>query len=155
MPDAPDSKSPSDSSTVVIRRMHPQTANPGGTVFGGVILAQCDEAAGIAASRHARMRVATAAIDAMQFHEPAHIGEVLTCKASVNASFGSSMEVGVRVEAEDTRTGEARHTNSAYFVMVALDEDARPAEVPGLEPQTDDERRRHAAAEDRQAARRS
>lgn len=148
-------KPPSESATVVIRRMHPQTANPAGTVFGGVILAQCDEAAGIAASRHARMRVATAAIDAMQFHAPAHIGEVLTCMASVNATFGSSMEVGVRVEAEDTTTGEARHTNSAYFVMVALDEDGEPAGVPELAPQTADERRRHAAAQERQAKRRS
>jgi acyl-CoA hydrolase len=103
-------------------------------VFGGVILAQCDEAAGIAASRHTRMRVATAAIDAMQFHAPAHIGEVLTCMASVNAVFGSSLEVGVRVEAEDTMTGEARHTNSAYFVMVALDEDGKPADVEGSSP---------------------
>ncbi len=147
--------SPAQSSTVVIRRMHPQNANPAGTVFGGVILAQCDEAAGIAASRHTRMRVATAAIDAMQFHAPAHIGEVLTCKASVNAVFGSSMEVGVRVEAEDTTTGEARHTNSAYFVMVALDEDGKPADVEEVEPSTDEERRRFAAAQERQASRRS
>ena len=146
-------KPPSESSTVVIRRMHPQTANPAGTVFGGVILAQCDEAAGIAASRHTRMRVATAAIDAMQFHAPAHIGEVLTCMASVNAVFGSSLEVGVRVEAEDTMTGEARHTNSAYFVMVALDEDGKPADVEGLEPATEDEQRRHDAAQERHAAR--
>ena len=149
----PDAKPPSESSTVVIRRMHPQTANPAGTVFGGIILAQCDEAAGIAASRHARMRVATAAIDAMQFHAPAHIGEVLTCMASVNATFGSSMEVGVRVEAEDPISGEARHTNSAYFVMVALDEDGRPTEVADVEPGTDDERRRHEAAQERQEAR--
>jgi acyl-CoA hydrolase len=148
-------KPPSASATVVLRRMHPQTANPAGTVFGGTILAQCDEAAGIAASRHARMRVATAAIDAMQFHAPAHIGEVLTCMASVNATFGSSMEVGVRVEAEDPMTGEARHTNSAYFVMVALDEDGKPADVPEVGPQTEDERRRQAAAEKRQAARSS
>ena len=147
------SKPPSESSTVVSRRMHPQTANPGGNVFGGEILAQCDEAAGIAASRHARMRVATAAIDAMQFLAPAHIGEVLTCKASVNATFGTSLEVGVRVEAEDPMTGEARHTNSAYFVMVGLDEDGTPAEVPEVAPQTEDERRRHGAAQERQAAR--
>ena len=146
-------KPPSESSTVVLRRMHPQTANPGGTVFGGIILAQCDEAAGIAASRHTRMRVATAAIDAMQFHAPAHIGEVLTCMASVNATFGSSLEVGVRVEAEDPMTGEARHTNSAYFVMVALDEDGEPAEVPDVDPQSEDDRRRHTAAKERQAAR--
>ena len=149
----PDTKPPSESATVVVRRMHPQSANAGGSVFGGVILAQCDEAAGIAASRHARMRVVTAAIDAMEFLEPAEIGEVLTCKASVNAVFGSSMEVGVRVEAEDTLRGEARHTNSAYFVMVALGEDGSPADAPELEPESDDERRRHEAAQERQRAR--
>src|SRR3712207_6695054 len=141
------------SSVQVVKRMLPSHATPGGTVFGGEILAACDEAAGIAASRHARSRVATAAIDAMQFHAPAHIGEVLTCMASVNATFGSSMEVGVRVEAEDPISGEARHTNSAYFVMVALDEDGRPTEVADVEPGTDDERRRHEAAQERQEAR--
>ena len=146
-------KPPSESSTVVIRRMHPQTANPAGTVFGGIILAQCDEAAGMAAGRHARSMVATAAIDAMQFREPVHIGDVLTCLASVNAVFGSSMEVGVRVEAESTLTGDVRHTNTAYFVMVALDEDGKPRDVPDLEPQDDEGRRREREARERQAAR--
>ncbi len=91
----------------------------------------------------------------MEFHAPARIGEVLTCMASVNATFGSSMEVGVRVEAEDTITGEVRRTNSAYFVMVALDDDGKPAEVPKLSPETEEERWRHAAAQERQASRRS
>ena len=133
--------------------MHPQSANAGGSVFGGVILAQCDEAAGIAASRHARSRVVTAAIDAMEFLEPAEIGEVLTCKASVNAVFGSSMEVGVRVESEDPLSGDVRHTNSAYFVMVALGEDGTPADAPDVTPGSDIERLRHEAAQERQAAR--
>ena len=150
----PDAKPPSDSATVVVRRMHPQSANAGGSVFGGVILAQCDEAAGIAAARHARMRVVTAAVDAVEFLEPAEIGEVLTCRASVNAVFGSSMEVGVRVEAEDTLSGEVRHTNSAYFVMVALDEDGSPADAPDVAPATDVERGRFEEAQQRQAARR-
>ena len=138
---------------IVSRRMLPSDANPAGAVFGGAILAQCDEAAGIAAGRHARRRVVTAAVDAMEFHEPANIGEVLTCKAAVNAAFGSSLEVGVRVEAENVLTGEVRHTNSAYFVMVALDDDGRPTEVDDVEPQDDDARRRHAAAQERQQAR--
>ena len=148
------SKRVADSATITVSRMHPNSANPAGTVFGGVILAQCDEAAGIAASRHARSRVATAAIDAMDFHEPALIGDVLTCKASVNATFGSSMEVGVRVEPEDTLTGDVRHTNSAYFVMVALDEDGKPVDAPEAQAHSDDERRREAAARERQEARR-
>ncbi len=139
--------------TVVVRRMLPSHANPSGAVFGGEILAACDEAAGISAGRHSRRRVVTAAIDAMEFREPARIGEVLTCKASVNAAFGSSMEVGVRVEAEDLMTGEVRHTNSAYFVMVALDDDGEPVDVEDVAPSTDDERRRHAAARERHAER--
>lgn len=139
--------------TVVVRRMLPSHANPSGAVFGGEILAACDEAAGIAAGRHARRRVVTAAIDAMEFREPARIGEVLTCKAAVNAAFGSSMEVGVRVEAEDLMTGEVRHTNSAYFVMVALDDDGKPVDVDDVEPSSDDERRRHAKAGERHARR--
>ncbi|HEX8205368.1 MAG TPA: acyl-CoA thioesterase [Solirubrobacteraceae bacterium] len=139
--------------TLVVRRMLPSHANPAGAVFGGEILKACDEAAGIAAGRHARRRVVTAAVDAMEFVEPARIGEVLTCKATVNAVFGSSMEVGVRVEAEDLLTGDVRHTNSAYFVMVALDDDGSPVDVGDVEPSTDDERRRHAEARERQARR--
>ncbi len=139
--------------TLVVRRMLPSHANPSGAVFGGEILAACDEAAGIAAGRHSRRRVVTAAIDAMEFLEPAHIGEVLTCKAAVNAAFGSSMEVGVRVEAEDLVSGEVRHTNSAYFVMVALGEDGKPADVEDVEPSTEDERRRHAEAVERHSKR--
>ena len=138
----------------VVRRMLPSHANPAGTVFGGEILAACDEAAGIAAGRHARARVATAKIDAMEFLEPAQIGDVLTCKAAVNAVFGSSMEVGVRVEAENTLTGDVRHTNSAYFVMVALDEDAKPMDVPDLEVSGEDALRRQREAEARNEARR-
>src|SRR5688500_7046425 len=134
------------SSVEVVRRMLPSHANPAGTVFGGEILAQCDEAAGIAASRHARARVATAKLDAMEFLEPAQIGDVLTCKAAVNAVFGSSMEVGVRVEAENTLTGDVRHTNSAYFVMVALDEDAKPMDVPDLSVSGEDAERRRREA---------
>ena len=138
----------------VSRRMLPSHANPAGTVFGGEMLAQCDEAAGIAASRHARSRVATAKVDAMEFLEPAYIGDVLTCKAAVNAVFGSSMEVGVRVEAENTLTGEVRHTNSAYFVMVALDEDAKPTDVRDIEVSGEDAERRRREAEERHRARR-
>jgi len=141
--------------TIVVRRMLPSDANPAGNVFGGVILQHCDEAAGIAAGRHARKRVVTAGIDAMEFVEPARIGEVLTCKAAVNAAFGSSMEVGVRVEAEDLMTGEVRHTNSAYFVMVALDDEGSPVDVEDVSPSGEDERRRYDEARRRHEARHS
>ena len=138
---------------IVSRRMSPTEANSAGNVFGGAILALCDEAAGIAATRHARKRVVTAAVDAVEFLEPGNIGELLTCYAAVNAAFGSSMEVGVRVEAEDLMTGEVRHTNSAYFVMVALGDDAKPAEVPDVNPSSDLGRQRYEEAQQRQAAR--
>ena len=135
--------------TLVVRRMLPSHANPSGAVFGGEILKACDEAAGIAAGRHARRRVVTAAIDAMEFVAPAQIGEVLTCKAAVNAVFGSSMEVGVRVEAEDLMTGDVRHTNSAYFVMVALDDEGSPVDVDDVSPSSEDEKRRWKEARER------
>ncbi len=138
---------------VVARRMLPSDANPAGNVFGGRILALCDEAAGIAAMRHCRGRVVTAAVDAVRFLAPSRIGELVTAKASVNAAFGSSMEVGIRVEAEDLMTGEVRHAVSAYLVMVAVDDDARPTGVPAVRPATDDERRREREAQARQAAR--
>ncbi len=141
--------------TLIARRMLPSQANAAGSVFGGEILALCDEAAGIAAMRHARRRVVTAAVDAVEFREPAAIGELLTCKAAVNAVFGSSMEVGVRVEAEDLMSGDVRHTNSAYLVMVALDDDGKPVDVDDVEPDDDDARRRYEHAQERQAARRS
>ena len=141
------------STVEVVRRMLPSHANPAGTVFGGEILAQCDEAAGIAATRHARKRVVTAAVDAVEFLEPGEIGELLTCYAAVNAGFGSSMEVGVRVESENLMTGEVRHTNSAYFVMVALDEDGKPFDAPPLTPSGEDAERRKAEAEERHRAR--
>ena len=150
---SPEPNAAQQSATIVSRRMHPSAANPGGTVFGGIILAQCDEAAGMAAGRHARSMVATAAIDAVRFREPVRIGDVLTCKAEVNAAFGSSMEVGVRVEAEDTLTGDVRHTNTAYFVMVALDEEGKPTDVPAVEPADEDGERRHREAQERHEAR--
>jgi acyl-CoA hydrolase len=135
--------------------MLPSEANAAGNVFGGAILAMCDEAAGIAAMRHCRRRVVTAAVDAVEFREPAAIGELLTCRAAVNAAFGSSMEVGVRVEAEDLMTGEVRHTNSAYVVMVALDDDGKPVDVSDVEPADDLGRQRHEEAQERQRARKS
>ncbi len=140
---------------VVARRMLPSDANPSGHVFGGRLLALCDEAAGIAAMRHCRGRVVTASVDAVRFVAPSHIGEVITARASVNAAFGSSMEVGIRVEAEDLMTGEVRHAVSAYVVMVALGEDGSPVDVATVRPESDEERRREREARERQAERRS
>ena len=89
----------------------------------------CDEAAGIAAVKHSRCRVVTAAIDRMTFLHPVYVGQLLTCRASVNAAWHTSMEVGVRVESENPRTGEVMHTSTAYLTMVAVGDDGQP--VPG------------------------
>ena len=133
--------------------MQPADANFLGVIHGGVILKQIDEAAGTCAYRFARTRVVTAAIDRMSFHYPVQIGNLVVCKATVNWAGRSSMEIGVRVEAEDLATGVWLHTNSAYLVFVALDDERRPTAVPELLLETADERRRWAAAEERRRVR--
>ena len=117
-------------------------ANLAGNVHGGVIMYLCDEVAGIAAVRHCGGRVVTVAMDRMTFLNPVYVGHLVTVKATVNATWRSSMEVGVRVEAENIRSGEVTHTSTAYLTMVALDDEGKPTEVPGIEPQTPDEERR-------------
>jgi acyl-CoA hydrolase len=117
-------------------------ANTAGNVHGGVIMHLCDEVAGIAAVRHSGRRVVTAAMDRMTFLHPVFVGDLVTVKATVNAAWRSSMEVGVRVEAENVRTGEVTHTSTAYLTMVALDDEGRPASVPPVAPETPDEERR-------------
>ncbi len=122
-------------------------ANSAGFVHGGVVMKLCDEAAGIAAIRHCGRRVVTAAVDRMTFILPVNVGELLTCSASVNAAWRTSMEVGVRVEAENPLTGERHHTSTAYLTMVAIDDDGRPAPAPSLVVESDTERRRQREAE--------
>jgi len=143
----------SASSVILSRVMHPNDASYMGTVHGGVILRMLDEAGGMAAFRHARKPVVTAAIDSMSFLAPVHVGNLVTAHASVNSVGRSSMEVGVRVEAEDLLTGKLMHTASAYLVYVALGRQGKSLRVPALIPQTPDERRRQAAAELRRRAR--
>ncbi len=117
-------------------------ANSAGNVHGGVIMHLCDEVAGIAAVRHSGGRVVTAAMDRMTFRHPVFVGQLVTVKATVNAAWRTSMEVGVRVESENVRSGEVLHTSTAYLTMVALDDEGSPAPVPPLEPETPDELRR-------------
>ena len=133
--------------------MMPQHANILGPVFGGVILAMMDKAAAVAAIRHARRSCVTASIDRVDFREPIHVGELVVMRASVNYAGRSSMEVGVRVEAEDLVSGFRRHTNSAYLTFVAIDRAGRPVEVPELVPETPDDRRRYTAAQARRRLR--
>ena len=124
-------------------------ANSAGSVHGGTVMKLCDEVAGLAAVRHSRCRVVTAGMDRMTFLEPIHIGELVTFTASVNAAWRTSMEVGVRVTAEQPRHGGVRHTNTAYLTMVALDDDGRPTEVPPLAVVSSDEQRREREAQTR------
>jgi acyl-CoA hydrolase len=135
------------SQAALVRWMGLIDANSAGFVHGGVVMKLCDEAAGIAAIKHCRQRIVTAAIDRMTFLHPVHVGELLSCKASLNAVWRSSMEVGVRVEAENPRTGEVRHTSTAYLTMVAVDDDGRPTSVPPLTAESADEQRRMREAE--------
>jgi acyl-CoA hydrolase len=122
--------------------MGPADANTAGNVHGGVIMHLCDEVAGIAAVRHSGTRVVTAAMDRMTFRHPVFVGQLVTVKATVNAAWRTSMEVGVRVESETVRSGDVLHTSTAYLTMVALDDDGNPSEVPPIDPQTPDETRR-------------
>jgi acyl-CoA hydrolase len=139
----------SASSSILIRWMAIQDANSAGFVHGGAVMRMCDEAAGIAAIRHCGMRAVTAGMDRMTFTEPVWVGELLRCCATVNAVWRTSMEVGVRVEAENPVTGEVRHTSTVYLTMVAVDEKGKPKPVPPLIVEGETEKRRQREAETR------
>ncbi|MDA8140348.1 MAG: acyl-CoA thioesterase [Desulfobacteraceae bacterium] len=138
-----------ESSLVVSYLVMPADTNPAGNVHGGVIMKHIDNTAGIVAYRHARANVVTASIDRLDFHNPAFVGELLTLKACLNYVGRSSMEIGVRVEAENLLSGEVRHIASAYLTFVSLDEKHRPKEVPQLLFQTEGECRRNREAIER------
>lgn len=142
-----DAKPASESRAMLARWMGILDANSAGNIHGGTVMKLCDEAAGLAAIKHSRQRVVTAAMDRMTFLVPIHVGELVTFSAMVNAVWRTSMEVGVRVDAENLRSGETRHTNAAYITMVALDDDGNPAPVPALIAETADEQRRMREAE--------
>jgi acyl-CoA hydrolase len=148
-----ESRSVSVSKTVVARVMMPQDANISGNVFGGTILKMVDEICYVAATKHARTNIVTASVDSMRFLSPVHVGDLLTLKANVNAVWHTSMEVGVRIEAEDPRADEVRHTGSSYLTVVALDSEGRPTEVPDLLLETDEDERRNQEARRRRARR--
>jgi acyl-CoA hydrolase len=139
----------SESCSELIRWMGPQDANGAGFVHGGVVMRMCDEVAGIASIRHSGTRVVTAGMDRMTFSEVVLVGELLRCIASVNAVWRSSMEVGVRVEAENPLSREVRHTSTAFLTMVAVDEHGKPEQVPPLVVSGEVEERRQREAETR------
>ena len=133
--------------------MMPQHANNLGHVFGGVILSMMDRTAAVSAIRHARNSCVTVSIDRVDFREPIHLGDLIVMRSSVNFAGRTSVEVGVRVEAENIITGARRHTNSCYLTFVAVDRSGRPMELPEVVPETPVEQRRFAAAQDRRKRR--
>ncbi len=126
--------------------MTPDTANFAGNVHGGTILKLLDQVAYACASRYAGRYVVTLSVDQVVFRQPVHVGELVTFLAAVNHTGNSSMEIGIKVVAEEIRSKRLRHVNSCFFTMVAVDDDRQPVAVPPLQPATPDEQRRHAAA---------
>ncbi|WP_418315631.1 acyl-CoA thioesterase [Piscinibacter sakaiensis] len=126
--------------------MTPDTANFAGKVHGGTILKLLDQVAFACASRYCGRYVVTLSVDQVMFRQPIHVGELVTFSASVNYTGTSSMEIGIKVVAEDIRSQETRHVNSCFFTMVAMDDERKAVPVPPLRPFSPDERRRHAAA---------
>lgn len=143
----------SESSVALSEIIDINGANLLGNVHGGTLMKMVDNAGGIAAIKHCRGPVVTVAMDEMTFMEPVYVGEVVTVRAMVNDTGRTSMEVGVRVEAENPRTGRRVHTSSAYLVYVALDREGKPRPVPPLIPETDAQRRRQHEAKLRRETR--
>jgi acyl-CoA hydrolase len=126
--------------------MTPDMANFSGNVHGGTVLKLLDQVAYACASRYAGAYVVTLSVDQVMFRQPIHVGELVTFLASVNHTGTSSMEIGIKVVAENIRSKVVRHANSCFFTMVAVGDDAKPTPVPPLTPTSDDERRRWEAA---------
>ncbi len=143
----------SASKTVFAKSMLPSDANPSGNVHGGEIMKLIDECAGAAAGRHARQRVVTARVDELSFLAPVYVGNLVTARASVNDVGTKSMEIGVRVDAEDILTGTVVHVSSAYLVYVAIDAHGKAAPIPPVLAESDEEKRRMAAAKVRRERR--
>jgi acyl-CoA hydrolase len=143
----------SESEVVLAQHMDVGDANLSGNVHGGVIMKLVDTAAGLAAHKHCRGRVVTVAMDEMQFLEPVFLGEVVTIRAMVNDVGRTSMEVGVRVDAENYFTGRKVHTSSAYLVFVALDEEGKPRPVPATVAETEVQEQRQREAKVRRESR--
>jgi acyl-CoA hydrolase len=133
--------------------MMPQHANLLGNVFGGVVLSMMDTTAAVSAIRHARRVCVTVSVDRVDFREPIHVGDLVIMKSSVNYVGRTSMEIGVRVETENLRTGARVHTNSCYLTFVAVDENGNSVPVPPLKLETPIEIRRHQAAKERRERR--
>lgn len=137
----------------IAQLMQPEHANNLGVVHGGWIMMLVDEAGALACMRHAQRRVVTVAIDSMVFHNSIKIGELILLSAELTYAGRTSMEVEVKVQSENPITGERTHTNNAYLVYVALDDNGHPVAVPSLIPETEDEKNKFKEASLRQAQR--
>lgn len=133
--------------------MHPEHANLLGNVHGGWVMKLVDEAGALTCMRHAQKKVVTVAIDSMTFRQPIKIGDLVILKAEVSYTGRTSMEAAVEVHAENPVTGEQTHTNTAYLVYVALDDEGRPTTVPPLRAETEEERQKMQRAQERQERR--
>lgn len=136
-----------------VYKVFPNDLNAHRTVFGGMIMAQCDRLALVVAERHSGMVCVTASVDSLHFTAPAKDNDTLVYRVALNRSWGSSMEIGVKVVAENSYNGEERHVVSAYFTFVALDEFGHPIDVPHVLPETDVQKRRYEEAGMRREAR--
>jgi len=146
MPQAPKAKTIKESQVTIAMLMQPAHANNSGNVHGGWIMKLVDEVGALACMRHAQRRVVTVAIDQMVFRQPIRIGDVVSLKAEVTYSGRTSMESEVQVTAENPITGESTHTNTAYLVYVALDDNGKPTPVPALVAETNQDKQRMKAA---------
>ncbi len=136
-----------------IYKVFPNDLNSSYSIFGGIVMAICDRTALVVAERHSAQVCVTASVDSMHFVAPAKQGDTLLFSASINRAWSSSMEIGVKVLAENSFTGERRHIVSAYFTFVALDENNKPTSVPEVAPETPDQQRRYLAAQIRRDGR--
>ena len=146
-------KSPEESAVTMTEIVLPSHTNALGTIFGGQVVSWMDIAAAISATRHARSIVVTASIDALSFLAPIRLGQFVHIRASVNFASRTSMEVGVRIDAEDPISGKRTHTASAYTTFVALDPFGKPCPVPALLPKSEEEHRRYEQAQTRRESR--
>jgi len=153
MPPSLAPKTVAQSRISIAQLMQPEHANNLGNVHGGWIMKLVDDAGALACMRHAQRRVVTVAIDSMVFRHPIRIGDLVQLTAEVTHVGHTSMEVEVHVDAENPISGERTHTNTAYLVYVALDDQGKAVSVPPLIAETDEEKRRQREAHERQARR--
>ena len=146
-------KRPLDSYTEMVQAVLPNDANPLGFILGGTVMHLIDIAGAIACHRHTRSLLVTAAVDGLQFLHPIKVGDLIILKATVTATFSTSLEVAVEVYSERTLTGERNLTSVAYLTFVTIDHEGKRRPVPPLLLETDEEKKRAWEAEARRAAR--